>query len=154
MPISPKWRIRKGTREDSEAFVKLLVDFAEFEHKEPPDTKAKNRIIKDIFDEELANLLVASSSKKLVGYALYFYTYTTFTAHPVLYLEDIFVRSENRHEGIGKALFRRCVREGVNHGCSKMEWSVLTWNKEAIDFYEKLGAKKLELLQYKLDLKA
>ncbi len=152
--MSPKFTIRKGTKPDSRSFLKLITAFAKFEDKEPPDKKARTRIIEDIFEKKLAHLLVAASGGKLIGYALYFYTYSSFTARPTLYLEDLYVLEDTRRKGLGKALFTKCVEEAITHGCNKMEWAVLPWNRNAIDFYEKLGAKKLDLLAYKLDLSA
>ncbi len=150
--MSPKFTIRKATRSDSKSFLKLVSTFAEFEDKEPPDKSARVRIIEDIFEKKLAHLLVATSGRKLIGYALYFYTYSSFIARPTLYLEDLFVLEDTRRKGLGKALFTKCVEEAIHHGCYKMEWAVLPWNRNAIDFYEKLGARKLDLLAYKLDL--
>ncbi len=150
--MNSEFTIRKATRADSKEFLKLLTIFAKWEHFEPPDAKAKARIIQDIFQKKLANLLIATSRKKLVGYALYFFTYSSFTALPTLYLEDIFLLEDSRQKGLGKVLFNRCVKEARKHGCGKMEWAVLTWNKKAIDFYEKQGAKRLDLIEYKLDL--
>jgi len=90
-----------------------------------------------------------------VGYALYFYTYSSFVAKPSLYLEDLFVLEEYRKGGVGFALFRRCVREAISKGCGRMEWAVLAWNEKAIKFYEKLGAKRLsDWYVYRLDERA
>lgn len=151
--MSPKFTIRKATKSDSKSFMKLISAFAKFEDKEPPDKEAKVRIIDDIFEKKLAHLLVAASGKKLMGYALYFYTYASFTARPILYIEDLFVDESTRRSGIGKDLFLKCVEEAINHGCTKMEWATLPWNKRAINFYEKLGAKKEDdIVAYKLDL--
>lgn len=145
------YKIREGAKADSKQLVKLLQTFAEFEHKKLPDQKGRARFIKDIFDRKLAYLLVATSKEKLIGYALYFYTYASFQAKPVLYLEDIFVLEEYRRLGVGLALFRRCAKEALKHHCSRMEWAVLTWNKNAMNFYEKLGAKKQNLFIYRID---
>lgn len=139
-----RFSIRKATREDSEQFLTLLTALANFEHLKPPSGAAKTRIIRDIFVRERAKLFVASESGKLVGYALYFYTYSSFLATPTLYLEDIFVPGEFRGSGIGKSLFIRCVREAVAQSCGRMEWSVLTWNRDAMAFYEKLGAERMD----------
>jgi len=144
--------IRRAIRADSKQFLKLLTMFAKWEHFEPPDGKAQSRIIEDIFDKKLANLLVATSDKNLLGYALYFYTYSSFTALPTLYLEDLFVLEDSRQKGLGKALFNRCVEEARKHGCGKMEWAVLTWNQKAMDFYVRRGAKRDDVFVYKLNL--
>ncbi len=150
--MSKGFTIRRATRSDSKNFLKLLTIFARWEHFKTPDRKARIRIIEDIFEKNLANLLVAASGKKLLGYALYFYTYSSFSALPTLYLEDLFVLEETRQKGLGKALFNRCLQEARNHGCGKMEWAVLTWNRNAIDFYEKQSAKKDDVFVYYIKL--
>lgn len=142
------WRmkpiIRKATKQDSKAFLDLLLGLANFERLEPPDEAAKRRITKDIFVKKRASLFMATSGKRRVGYALYFYSYSSFLARPTLYLEDIFVLDEFRGKGIGEALFLACVNEAAKQQCGRMEWAVLTWNTNAIKFYEKLGATRLD----------
>ncbi|MGP8124785.1 MAG: N-acetyltransferase family protein [Nitrososphaerales archaeon] len=135
--------VRRGRRADSAGFLKLLLALAEFEHLEPPSVDGQRRIISDIFEKKRLSLFVALDRGKLVGYALYFYTYSSFLARPTLYLEDLFVLEEHRNKGLGFALLLRCIDEAVKQDCGRMEWAVLGWNKKAIGFYEKLGAKRL-----------
>ena len=91
--------------------------------------------------------------KFTVGYAIVFETYSSFLALPTLYLEDIFVLSEYRRHGIGLKLFRYCCAEARRRGCGRMEWVVLDWNKSAIRFYNRLGAKRMKEWQlYRLHL--
>ncbi|MCL5066856.1 MAG: GNAT family N-acetyltransferase [Thaumarchaeota archaeon] len=143
--------IRRATKKDSQGFLKLLVSLANFEHLKSPSSAAKKRILRDVFSKKI-NLFIASIDSTAVGYALYFYTYSSFLAKPTLYLEDIFVLQDFRGQGVGKQLFLKCAREAVKQGCGRMEWSVLTWNRNAIRFYEKLGAKRLkEWYYYRLD---
>jgi GNAT superfamily N-acetyltransferase len=124
--------------------MKLLSALAEFEHLEPPSADGQRRIVVDIFEKKRLNLFVASDRGQLVGYALYFYTYSSFLARPTLYLEDLFVLEEHRKKGLGLALFLSCIKEAVKQGCGRMEWAVLEWNKKAIGFYEELGARRLD----------
>ena len=148
------FRIVKPNRGDAEAVIDLVVGLARFEHLRPPDSKAKTRLAKDIFDRRLVNVLVAKRGKQLVGYALYFYTYSSFLAKPTLYLEDIFVSSQIRGVGVGEALFNSCLREARGHNCGRMEWQVLDWNRSAMRFYKKLGAEQAGgLVLYRHDLK-
>jgi GNAT superfamily N-acetyltransferase len=135
--------VRRATRADSSEIVELIVGLAKFEHLEAPNSSAKIRLVRDIFEKKLAEVFVASKGNTLVGYVLYFYTYSSFLARPTLYLEDIFIRNDSRRTGIGRALFMRCVREAKRLGCGRMEWSVLTWNRKAINFYEGIGARKI-----------
>jgi GNAT superfamily N-acetyltransferase len=144
--------IRRARRADAPAFLRLLVALAEFEKLQPPSPAARWRIVRDIFERKLINLLLAVREGKPIGYALHFFTYSSFLARPTLYLEDLFVLSEFRGSGVGKSLFMRCVGEASKKGCGRMEWSVLTWNKKAMRFYEDLGARELsEWRVYRLD---
>ncbi|MGD1055292.1 MAG: GNAT family N-acetyltransferase [Nitrososphaerales archaeon] len=136
--------IRRGRRADSAGFLKLLLALADFEHLEPPSADGQGRIIADIFEKKRLNLFVATERGRLVGYALYFYTYSSFLARPTLYLEDLFVLEEHRKKGLGFALFIKCIDEAIRQDCGRMEWAVLGWNKKAISFYERLGARKLD----------
>lgn len=76
-----------------------------------------------------------------IGFALYYFTYSTFAGRPTLYLEDLFVLPEERGRGAGRALLRVLARIAVRRGCGRMEWTVLDWNRPAIRFYRRLGAR-------------
>jgi GNAT superfamily N-acetyltransferase len=76
-----------------------------------------------------------------VGFALFFHSFSTFLAQPGIYLEDLFVVPEQRGRGVGRALLTELARVAVKRGCSRLEWVVLHWNRDAIGFYERLGAK-------------
>jgi GNAT superfamily N-acetyltransferase len=145
-------RVRRGRRDDLVGFRSLLTALAEFEKLQPPDDNAMRRMARDIFDRHRLGMFVATVGGKRVGYALYFFTYSSFLGRPTLYLEDLFVTQNFRGKGIGGSLFRRCVKEAISEGCGRMEWAVLTWNRKAIEFYEKLGAKRLsDWYVYRLD---
>jgi GNAT superfamily N-acetyltransferase len=147
--------VRKARASDAEQFLGLVLELARFERLEPPSTAGRKRLVDDVFRKKRVHLFVASEKGKLVGYALYFYSYSSFEAKPTLYLEDLYVLEENRKQGVGFALFRRCVDEAVSQGCGRMEWAVLTWNEKALKFYEKLGARRLsDWYVYRLDAKA
>jgi GNAT superfamily N-acetyltransferase len=139
-----KVQIRKGRRSDSAGFLDLLEGLANFEHLKPPGEAGRRRLLADIFRKKRLHLFVAADGEKIVGYALYFYSYSSFLAKPTLYIEDIFVLEGRRGSGIGMGLFRRCAEEAVKERCGRMEWAVLKWNKGAISFYEKLGARRLD----------
>jgi GNAT superfamily N-acetyltransferase len=147
------FQIRRATSKDSKAFLELVKALADFEKLEPPSKEAKRRLIIDTFGKKKRlNLLLAFSDGKPAAYALYFFTYSSFLARPTLYLEDIFVLEEFRGRGIGKRMFLKLVREAKKRGCGRMEWAVLTWNKNAIRFYEELGARRMnDWYYYRLD---
>ena len=76
-----------------------------------------------------------------IGVAVYLFMYSTFAGRPILYIEDIFVRPRDRRQGAGLALMRALARTALDTDCGRMEWSVLRWNRPAIDFYRRLGAE-------------
>lgn len=144
--------IRRGRRSDSEQFIGLVLALAEFEKLEPPSPAGRKRLVEDVFSRKRISLFVAAEGKRLVGYALYFYSYSSFVAKPSLYLEDLFVLRRHRSHGVGLALFKRCLEEATSRRCGRMEWAVLTWNEKAIGFYERLGAKRMsDWYVYRLD---
>jgi GNAT superfamily N-acetyltransferase len=144
--------VRRGRRGDAEQFIGLVRELANFEHLPPPSESGKKRLLGATFGKKRVRLFVAAEGDRLVGYALYFYTYSSFLARPSLYLEDLFVLERYRKVGVGFALFRRCVEEAIANGCGRMEWAVLAWNEKALRFYEKLGAKRLsDWYTYRLD---
>ena len=140
---TPKVKIRSARAADAGGFVRLVNELAKFEKLDPPSESACRRLVADVFKLKRINLFVAEDRGGLVGYALFFYTYSSFLAKPSLYLEDLFVLEEYRKQGVGFALFRKCVDQAISKGCGRMEWAVLTWNQKAIEFYERLGAERL-----------
>ncbi len=79
-----------------------------------------------------------------VGFAVYFFNFSTWLGRPGLYLEDLFVRPERRGHGYGRSLLTRLAQIAHERDCGRMEWAVLDWNEPAIGFYKKLGAKPMD----------
>ena len=84
---------------------------------------------------------IAEADGAPVGFALWFYNYSTFRGRHGIYLEDLFVRPQHRGHGIGGALLARLARRCVEQGLTRLEWTVLDWNEPSIQFYESLGAR-------------
>lgn len=137
--------IRRGVAADSQALAGLIAALADYERLPRPEPEAMDRLARDAFgptprfDTWLAELGGAA-----VGYAITFFTYSTFLARPTLYLEDLFVLPEHRARGIGARLFQACARHGYDNDCGRMEWQVLRWNAPAIAFYHRMGANPLD----------
>lgn len=146
--------IRKAKKSDSKGIIDLVVELAEFEKLTPPDAKARKRLINDAFRQRpLFNIIVALEGKKVIGYAFYFFTYSTFLAKPTLYLEDLFISEKYRSEGIGKKLFDELIKIAKKKKCGRLDFTVLDWNKNAMRFYKRLGAKALkEWLLHRLEI--
>ncbi|MCI0419195.1 MAG: GNAT family N-acetyltransferase [Acidobacteria bacterium] len=144
--------IRPATVSDGEAWLSLIDALADYEKLPRPDAAARQRLLVDAFGERpRTEVTLAEFEGRVVGYAITFCTYSSFLALPTLYLEDLFVLESHRGQGAGYRLFTHCVEEAHRRGCGRMEWQVLDWNRPAIEFYEKLGAKQLkEWLSYRL----
>lgn len=144
--------IRSATKRDGKTLLRLINALADYEKLARPDTAAQARLYRDAFGKKKRFLVfLAFDGRIAVGYAIYFFTYSSFLALPTLYLEDLFVLPEYRKKKAGWKLFSACVAEAKKRGCGRMEWEVLDWNKVAIDFYERLGAKRLKgWLAYRL----
>ena len=120
-------------------FIKELAAYEKLAH----EAVASEADIRDtLFDaESKARCLIAELDGEAIGFALYFYNYSTFLGRYGIYLEDLYVRESHRGYGAGKALLTRLAEIAVSENCGRLEWSVLNWNQPAIDFYKSLGAK-------------
>jgi GNAT superfamily N-acetyltransferase len=144
--------IRPAMRSDGDALLSLIDALADYEKLTRPDAAARVRLLEDAFGEnQRIEVFLAEVEGKPVAYAIVLETYSSFLALPTLYLEDIFVLPEHRGRQVGHRLFVHCVNEAYGRGCGRMEWAVLDWNRPAIDFYERAGARRLEeWLYYRL----
>jgi GNAT superfamily N-acetyltransferase len=134
--------IRRGTERDVPTILKLIRGLAEYERLAHEMEATPARVRAHGFGRRrYFETIICRRGGKPVGFALYFFTYSTFLARPTLYLEDLFVLPENRGTGAGKALLRALARIAIRRGCGRLEWAVLDWNRPAIGFYKRLGAK-------------
>jgi GNAT superfamily N-acetyltransferase len=138
MPIN----IRPATPDDAELILRFITDLAIYEKAEH-EVKTDAAGIRDsLFAEgSTAHGLICENDGQPIGYAVYFFNYSTWLGKHGLYLEDLYVSPEARGLGAGKALLRHLAQLAVARGCGRFEWSVLDWNTPAIDFYESFGAR-------------
>ena len=135
-------RIRPGELEDVPLIAELIRGLARYEKLEREVVMTEEKLTAGLFGEHrYAETLIAENDGEPVGFALFFHNFSTFLAQPGIYLEDLFVVPEQRGRGVGRALLERLARVAVDRGCGRLEWAVLDWNKDAITFYERLGAK-------------
>jgi len=134
--------IRAGEPADVAVIAQLIRDLAHYEKLEHEVTMTEEKLTDSLFGERrYAETLIAEDSGEPVGFALFFHNFSTFLAQPGIYLEDLFVVPARRGQGIGQALLKALARTAVERGCGRLEWAVLDWNRDAIRFYERLGAK-------------
>ena len=142
-PSDPaRFRIRPAVPEDLSAVVELVRGLAAYEKLPAPDDDAAARLMRDANSGAPPfHLLVAEKDGRLVGYAAYFFGYSTFLARPSLFLEDLFVEEAARGNGIGSAFMHRLAAVASERGCARLDWAVLDWNTTAQEFYRRLGAE-------------
>ena len=123
-------------------FIKEMAEYEKLTHEVVAD--------EDILRENLfgknrsAEAVIGYYKEKPVGYAMFFYNFSSFTGKPGLYIEDIYVKTEHRGKGFGRALLLYLARLARDKKCARMEWAVLTWNEPAINFYKKMGAVSMD----------
>jgi GNAT superfamily N-acetyltransferase len=135
--------IRPATPGDLPVILRFVRELAAFEKLLHEVEADEGRLHASLFPDggqPKAECVLAFADAVPAGFALFFTNYSTFLGKPGIYLEDLFVSLEFRGKGVGRALLVHVARTARDRGCGRMEWSVLSWNKTAIDFYESLGA--------------
>ena len=133
--------VRKATREDVPRILELVRALAAYEREPDAVVSTEEDFVRDGFGEHPAfHVHVAIDGAELIGFALWFFTWSTWRGRTCLHLEDLFVEPTHRKKGAGLALMRALAEEAVASGCARFIWQVLDWNEPAIAFYEKLGA--------------
>lgn len=137
--------IRKAEINDAALILSLIKEIADYEKLSHEVTATEGDIKENLFGEKkYAEVLIAEYENEPVGYALFFYNFSTFTGRPGVYLEDLFIKPKFRGKGIGKTLLLRLIELAKDKNCGRVEWCVLDWNEPAINFYKNLGAKPMD----------
>ncbi len=123
-------------------FIRALAEYERLEHEVRATEEEVARWV--LGPGRRAEALVAEWEGEAVGFAVWYYAFSTFLARPSLYVEDVFVEPAMRGRGIGRAVFAHLARRALAEGCGRMEWSVLDWNAPSIAFYRSLGARPRE----------
>ena len=142
--------IRKAERKDVPLLLEFIRGIAQYEKLENEVIATADLLEREMFDEHRAEAIFAVADGREVGFALYFYNFSTFIGHSGLYLEDLFVWPEDRGKGYGKSLLLHLVKIAM-----RMEWWCLDWNRPSINFYLSLGSVPMkEWTVYRLDATA
>lgn len=131
--------IRKAERSDVAAIFALIEELALYEKAPEQVTNNPEQLAIDLFDKNLCEAIVAEKESKVVGFALYYTSYSTWKG-ACLYLEDFYVIESERQHGIGQLLFDHVLETAKERKVQRMDWQVLEWNDPAIRFYEKQKA--------------
>ena len=142
--MKSEFNLRPAQPEDTAAIFELIQALAEYEKLTDAVTGSVEGLQEHLFGSRpYVEAIVAEYDGRAVGFALYFYNYSTFLTKPGIYLEDLFVLPDYRRQGIGKAIFKYLAELAVERDCGRLEWSVLDWNEPAIAFYRQIGAEIL-----------
>lgn len=134
--------LRSAEPGDVPEIYQMIGELADFEHLRHQVTGTAEDLKGHLFcDSPRVHAVVARWQEAVSGFALYFYNYSTFLCRPGVYLEDLYVRPAFRGHGLGLALLQEVERRARAEGCGRFEWAVLNWNRSAIEFYERFGAR-------------
>jgi GNAT superfamily N-acetyltransferase len=134
--------IDNATESDLPVILSFIRGLAEYEKLTHLMAATEDTLRETLFGERrFAEVLIARIDGMPIGFALFFHNYSTFLAKPGIYLEDLFVLPDDRGKGAGKALLVKLAQIARERNCGRLEWSVLDWNKPAIEFYTRIGAK-------------
>jgi len=137
--------IREAKPEDVSAILEMVAELAEFEKLTDQLVATEEDYQNSLFGAvPVAEALVAEDEAGLVGYAIFFSTFSTFIGKAGIWLEDIYVREAFRHQGVGKRLLKSLGAIALERDAGRYEWCVLDWNQNAIDLYEQVGGEILE----------
>mgnify|MGYP002525202775 FL=1 len=144
--------IREATKKDSNIILGFIKELAKYEKAENEVIATESSIANSLFNSgSSTKAIICEKNGTPIGFAVYFFNYSTWLGRHGLYLEDLYVSSTERGSGAGKSLLKYLAQLAVSKGCGRFEWSVIDWNQPAIKFYDSLGAKpQNEWITYRL----
>ncbi|MER2299511.1 MAG: GNAT family N-acetyltransferase [Pseudomonas sp.] len=144
--------IRPAVRNDAAQILAYITELAEYERARHEVVATVADIERTLFDERSnVHSLICERDGQAIGFAVYFYSYSTWQGRNGIYLEDLYITPQQRGGGAGREVLRHIAREAVAKGCGRFEWSVLDWNTPALEFYQSLGAEpQAEWVRYRL----
>lgn len=138
-------RIRFATEADVQLLFDLILELAAYEKLADQMRGDAEVLRRSLFEQKAAEaLLLETPDGEAVGYAIFFTTFSTFECRSGIWLEDVYVRPEHRRGGIGRAVMEHLAQLAMERGHVRLDWVALDWNEPALNFYEKLGARRLD----------
>ncbi|MCD4827537.1 MAG: GNAT family N-acetyltransferase [Acholeplasmataceae bacterium] len=139
-----EFKIRETKINDASLILSYIKKIAAYEKLSDRVVATKEDIEQTIFKDKQAFVYIAEKNDQPIGFMLCFLTYSTFLGRSNLYLEDIFIDLEYRHQGYGKLMFKALANLAIDKGYQRIDWMCLDWNQKSIEFYKSLGAKHLK----------
>ena len=137
--------LRRAEMEDIPVILEFIKELAEYEKLSHEVVATEELLRNSLFNENpVAEVIIAEYLTKPVGFCLFFHNFSTFLGRPGIYIEDIYIRLEYRGQGFGKSILTFLSKLAIERGCGRLEWSVLDWNINALNFYNNLGATAMD----------
>jgi GNAT superfamily N-acetyltransferase len=138
-------QIRPATEADTQLLFDLILELATYEKLADEVAGDAEVLRRSLFEEKAAEaLLLETPDGEAIGYAIFFTTFSTFECRSGIWLEDVYVRPEHRRGGIGRMVMEHLAALALERGHVRLDWVALDWNEPALNFYEKLGARRLD----------
>ena len=138
-----EFTIKFAEEQDTTIIFNFIKELAKYEKLLNEVSASEEMLREQLFEKKYAEVLLARLDNNVIGFALFFHNFSTFMGRSGLYLEDLFVKKAYRGKGYGKKILQFLAKLALERDCGRLEWSVLDWNQEAIDFYESLGARMM-----------
>jgi GNAT superfamily N-acetyltransferase len=146
-------RIRTVGEADVPVLFDLILELAAYEELADAVTGDVEVLRRSLFEEKAAEAVLLEADEEAIGYAIFFTDFSTFECRSGIWLEDLYVRPEHRRGGVGRAVMEHLAELALERGHVRIEWCALAWNEPATDFYQALGATRLEEWRmFRLDL--
>ncbi len=137
--------IRPATEADVPLLFDLILELAAYEKLGESVAGDAEKLRRSLFEQKAAEaLLLETADGEAVGYAIFFTDFSTFECRPGIWLEDVYVRPEHRRGGIGLVVMEHLARIAIRRDYARLDWCALEWNEPALDFYAKIGARRLD----------
>lgn len=138
-------KIVRATKDDCSVILELIKDLAHYEKASNEVTATIDDLEQTLFHQNpTAFCDLAILDGQAIGFALWFLNYSTWQGKYGIYLEDLYVKPDNRGQGVGQKLLSHLAKICIENGYGRLQWWVLDWNKDAIKFYESIGAESMD----------
>lgn len=134
------FKIRFVDEKDTKVIFYFIKELAEYEKLLHEVVATEEILKKNLFENKYAEVIIGEHEEKPIGFALFFYNFSTFLGKPGIYLEDLYITPSMRGKGFGKAMLSKLAQIAKDRDCGRLEWWCLNWNKSSIEFYKNLGA--------------
>ena len=148
-----KFIIKEAKIKDLDTIFKLIKELALYEKMDKDFVATKKDYEKNIFENQYAKILILEFEKNIIGYAIYFFTFSSFLGSGGIWLEDLYIKQEFRRKGFGKEVFKYIAKKCEENNLKRLEWVCLNDNDIGINFYESLKAQNMNIKwkTYRLD---